>query len=324
MSIREFMGNCWIVASFLSGLLALDHLHAAQLPLSQHSVSQLPASQPPADLPAAPEPNAPGSNAPGSNSPGFNAPEQLPAPKLHGGYSFRFAERLAAEAKDRSQSNVFKIEVPVEALSQKSIDGQTTPSAMDTPGPQLPSSQLAESKSHELVTTAKLSFETPVGSKRSLPSQALESLLNQAWEPLVLQGEQTLHWLVRVEGNPIPLQIRIASQPPVEGQITTMVIQIEVAIPSEDGKGMVAITPESVSKILKRLRQYERWLRSSAEEWKAVGASRDWRDGREAVARARLMAAKQRETERSLQKWTAIEDLAEVIFQSARLEFTVE
>jgi hypothetical protein len=314
MSIREFMGNCWIVASFLAGLLALGHLHAAQLP-----VSQLPASQPPADLPAALEPKVPGSNSPGSN-----APEQLPAPKLHGGYSFRFAERLAAEAQDRSQSNVFKVEVPVEALSQKSIDGQTTPPALDTPGPQLPNSQLAESVSHELVTTAKLSFETPAGIKRSLPSQALESLLNQAWEPLVLQGEQTLHWLVRVEGNPIPLQIRIAGQPPVEGQITTRQIQIEVAIPSEDGKGMVAITPESVSKILKRLRQYERWLRSSAEEWKAVGASRDWRDGREAVARARLMAAKQRETERSLQKWTAIEDLAEVIFQSARLEFTVE
>jgi len=314
MSIREFMGNCWIVASFLAGLLALGHLHAAQLP-----ASQLSASQPPADLPAASEPKAPGSNSPGSN-----APEQLPAPKLHGGYSFRFAERLAAEAQDRSQSNVFKIEVPVEALSQKSIDGQTTPPALDTPDPQLPNSQLAESESHELVTTAKLSFETPAGINRTLPSQALESLLNQAWEPLVLQGKQTLHWLVRVEGNPIPLQIRIASQPHVEGQITTMVIQIEVAIPSEDGKGLVAITPESVSKILKRLRQYERWLRSSAEEWKAVGASRDWRDGREAVARARLMAAKQRETERSLQKWTAIEDLAEVIFQSARLEFTVE
>jgi hypothetical protein len=309
MSVREFMGNCWIVASFLAGLLALGHLYA----------SQIPASQPPADLPAASE-----SKAPGSTSPGSNAPEQLPAPKLHGGYSFRFAERLAAEAQDPSQSNVFKVEVPVEAFSQKSIDGPTTPPASDTPGPQLPNSQLAESESHELVTTARLSFETPAGSNRSLPSQALESLLNQAWEPLVLRGEQTLHWLVRVEGNPIPLQIRIASQPPVEGQITTMVIQIEVAIPSEDGKGMVAITPESVSKILKRLRQYERWLRSSAEEWKAVGASRDWRDGREAVARARLMAAKQRETERSLQKWTAIEDLAEVIFQSARLEFTVE
>lgn len=309
MSVREFMGNCWIVASFLAVLLALGHLHA----------SQIPASQPPADLPAASEPKAPGSTSPGSN-----APEQLPAPKLHGGYSFRFAERLAAEAQDRSQSNVFKVEVPVEAFSQKSIDGPTTPPAMDTPDPQLPNSQLAESESHELVTTARLSFETPAGINRTLPSQALESLLNQAWEPLVLQGEQTLHWLVRVEGNPIPLQIRIASQPPVEGQITTRQIQIEVAIPSEDGKGMVAITPESVSKILKRLRQYERWLRSSAEEWKAVGASRDWRDGREAVARARLMAAKQRETERSLQKWTAIEDLAEVIFQSARLEFTVE
>jgi hypothetical protein len=314
MSIREFMGNCWIFASFLAGLLALGHLHAAQLP----------ASQPPADLPAASEPKAPGSNSPGSNSPGSNATEQLPAPKLHGGYSFRFAERLAAEAQDRSQSNVFKVEVPVETLSQKSIDGQTTTPELDTPDPQLPNSQLEESESHELVTTAKLSFETPAGINRSLPSQAMESLLNQAWEPLVLQGEQTLHWLVRVEGNPIPLQIRIASQQHVEGQITTMVIQIEVAIPSEDGKGMVAITPESVSKILKRLRQYERWLRSSAEEWKAVGASRDWRDGREAVARARLMAAKQRETERSLQKWTAIEDLAEVIFQSARLEFTVE
>ena len=309
MSIREFMGNCWTFASFLAGLLALGHLHASQIPVSQ----------PPADLPVVSEPKAPGSNSPGSN-----APEQLPAPKLHGGYSFRFAERLAAEAQDRSQSNVFKIEVPVEALSQKSIDGQTTPPALDTPDPQLPNSQLAESESHELVTTARLSFETPAGSNLTLPSQAMESLLNQAREPLVLRGEQTLHWLVRVEGNPIPLQIRIASQPHVEGQITTMVIQIEVAIPSEDGKGLVAITPESVSKILKRLRQYERWLRSSAEEWKAVGASRDWRDGREAVARARLMAAKQRETERSLQKWTAIEDLAEVIFQSARLEFTVE
>ncbi len=309
MCVREFMGNCWFLGCFVSGLLALGNAHATEPP----------ATPPPADHPATSE---------------TNSPEQLPAPKVQAGHSFRFAEFLANPSQVQSQSAVFTVEIPFDAIPQKPpqkpIVDQAKTSETNQPGSQLPNdqllpnNQLAESKSHELVTTLTLSFEPPKGSNLTVPNPALESLLNQAWEPLILRGEQTAQWLVSVEGNRIPLHIRVASKTPAASQPSAMQLHIEVAIPSEDGKGMVGITPESVSKILKRLRQYERWLRSSAEEWKAVGASRDWRDGREAVARARLMAAKQKETERSLLKWTAIEELAEVIFQSARLEFAFE
>ena len=309
MRVREFMGNCWFLGSFVSGLLALGNAHATEPP----------ATPPPADNPATNE---------------TNSPEQLPAPKVQAGYSFRFAEFLANTSQVQSQSAVFTVEIPFDAIPlkppQKPIVDQAKTSETNQPGSQLPndqllpSNQLAESESHELVTTLTLFFEPPEDNKLTVPNPALESLLNQSWEPLILRGEQTSQWLVSVEGNRIPLHIRVASKTPIASQPSARQFHIEVAIPSEDGKGMVGITPESVSKILKRLRQYERWLRSSAEEWKAVGASRDWRDGRESVARARLMAAKQKETERSLLKWTAIEELAEVIFQSARLEFAFE
>ena len=313
MSVREFMGNCWFLGCFVSGLLALSNAHATEPP----------ATPPTADHPATSE---------------TNSPEQLPAPKPQGGHSFRFAEFLANPSQVHSQSAVFKVEIPFDAipqkppqkLPQKPIVDQAKTSESNQPRSQLPndqllpSNQLAESNSHEIVTTLTLSFEPPKGSNPTVPIPALESLLNQVWEPLILRGEQTAQWLVSIEGNRIPLHIRVTSKTPIASQPTARQFHIEVAIPSEDGKGMVGITPESVSKILKRLRQYERWLRSSAEEWKAVGANRDWRDGREAVARARLMAAKQKETERSLLKWTAIEELAEVIFQSARLEFAFE
>jgi hypothetical protein len=302
MSIREFTRNCWTIVGFGIGLL---------------SPAYSPAYQPPEEK---------------TDEIQAVSDEQLPSPKsaakFDSQHTFRFIEFLGDSAQVQSENGVFIIEIPLGAKPHGSLVHQAETALKEQSGSGEPHEVPEEFKvPEEFEATVTLSFdqldesEKNANEKPGMPSKenpGIEVLFQQTWEPLNLRGEQTAHWLVRVEGNPTPLRIRVASRPE-EKQF-----HIDVAIPSEDGKGTVRITPESASKVLKRLRQYERWLRSSSEEWKAAGASRDWRDGREAVARARLMAAKQKETERSLQKWSAIAELAEVVFKTARLEFTVK
>ena len=86
---------------------------------------------------------------------------------------------------------------------------------------------------------------------------------------------------------------------------------------------MLSIDP-SVIEVIKRLQTYDRWLLESSEEWKSLSAAQRGRDAAYALTRSRLLGTRQKESERSLQRWLEIESLCKPLFERGYLDLVVQ
>lgn len=142
----------------------------------------------------------------------------------------------------------------------------------------------------------------------------------------VLQGEQTVEWVVGTVDKTTRLSTRLSvlvtSKPGVKWQFSTRVL-LDSRDSSADSVRGVEVSPKSVDAVLKRLQSYDRWLLEASEEWKSLSAAQRGRDAADALAKSRLLGARQKNSERSLKRWLEVDAVSKPLFESAYLDLVV-
>ena len=112
-----------------------------------------------------------------------------------------------------------------------------------------------------------------------------------------------------------PNQLRITqsiqkSELQMDGEVSCT-----VQIPSQAQGPLVELGPKDPESVLRRLKAYDHWLKSTVEQWKVAPTNPP------NFRTARSYAARQKETQQSLERWSQIEQLASQVFHAARIEF---
>lgn len=143
-----------------------------------------------------------------------------------------------------------------------------------------------------------------------------------------LNGREIAEWVVGLEGKATRLRVLLTSEPGTDWQFSTRVLLDSSDIRSSDIRSGVTrgleIHPKTVIEVIKRLQTYDRWLLESSEEWKSLSAAQRGRDAAYALTRSRLLGTRQKESERSLQRWLEIESLCKPLFERGYLDLVVQ
>lgn len=130
-----------------------------------------------------------------------------------------------------------------------------------------------------------------------------------------LVGPSSGSWRIGRNGIDAELVLSIQSKPGSKWQIQT-----SVQIPSEAGGPLVTLSPGDPDAVLGRLAQYNSWLIRTADQWKFSTTGKTQRGQPSPSQMARLYTAKQKETEKAIQRWRQIEQLAVSVFDSVSVQ----
>lgn len=117
-------------------------------------------------------------------------------------------------------------------------------------------------------------------------------------------------WRIQRENFAPEIVLSLQSKPARGWQVSCT-----VQIPSQAHGPLVELAPKDPESVLRRLRAYDQWLKNTVEQWElAPRSSPNFRT-------ARSYAARQKETQQSLERWSQIDQLASQVFHAARIEF---
>lgn len=125
-----------------------------------------------------------------------------------------------------------------------------------------------------------------------------------------LLGPSQAQWRIRSENFAPEIVLTLQSKPASRWQVSCT-----VQIPSQAQGPLVELGPKDPESVLRRLKAYDRWLKSTVEQWKIAPTNPP------NFRTARSYTARQKETQQSLERWTQIEQLASQVFHAARVEF---
>jgi hypothetical protein len=134
-----------------------------------------------------------------------------------------------------------------------------------------------------------------------------------------LVGESSGSWRISMDDSETELILTLQSKPGPKWQVSTL-----VQIPSAPSGPPVSLGPKEPTFVLERLAQYNQWLQQSADQWKLT-ASGSTKPGQPSpIQLARMYSAKQKETQRAIQRWRQIEQLAALVFDSVRVQVDLQ
>jgi hypothetical protein len=125
-----------------------------------------------------------------------------------------------------------------------------------------------------------------------------------------LLGPSQAQWRIRSENFAPEIVLTLQSKPASRWQVSCT-----VQVPSLAQGPLVELGPKDPESVLRRLKAYDHWLKSTAEQWKIAPTNPP------NFRTARSYAARQKETQQSLERWSQIEQLASQVFHAARVEF---
>ncbi len=134
-----------------------------------------------------------------------------------------------------------------------------------------------------------------------------------------LVGESSGSWKISMDDLETELILTLQSKPGPKWQVSTL-----VQIPSAPSGPPVNLGPKEPAFVLGRLAQYNQWLQQSADQWKLT-ASGSTKPGKPSpIELARMYSAKQKETQRAIQRWRQIEQLAALVFDSVQVQVDLQ
>ena len=125
----------------------------------------------------------------------------------------------------------------------------------------------------------------------------------------LLGPSQTL-WRIQSKNFAPEIVLSLQSKPARRWQVSCT-----VQIPSQAQGPLVELGPKDPESVLRRLKAYDHWLKSTVEQWKIAPTNPP------NFRTARSYTTRQKETQQSLERWTQIEQLASQVFHTARIEF---
>ena len=163
----------------------------------------------------------------------------------------------------------------------------------------------------ELQMDGEVSPEKSKGRFTLVLENAIESnlqILPAATQEL-LGPSQTL-WRIQSKNFAPEIVLSLQSKPARRWQVSCT-----VQIPSQAQGPLVELGPKDPESVLRRLKAYDHWLKSTVEQWKVAPTNPP------NFRTARSYTARQKETQQSLERWTQIDQLASQVFHAARIEF---
>ena len=125
-----------------------------------------------------------------------------------------------------------------------------------------------------------------------------------------LLGPSRAQWRIRSENFAPEIVLTLQSKPASRWQVSCT-----VQVPSLAQGPLIELGPKDPESVLRRLKAYDHWLKSTVEQWKVAPTNPP------NFRTARSYAARQKETQQSLERWSQIEQLASQVFDAARVEF---
>lgn len=134
-----------------------------------------------------------------------------------------------------------------------------------------------------------------------------------------LVGESTGQWRISMDDLEAELVLMVQSKPASRWQVA-----YSVQIPSQAGGPRVPLEPKDPEMVLRRLGQYDVWLRSTVDQWRFSAPGTAGAGQANSAQMARMYAARQKETERAIKRWRQIEQLAVVVFDSVSIQVDLQ
>lgn len=134
-----------------------------------------------------------------------------------------------------------------------------------------------------------------------------------------LVGESTGQWRISMDDLEAELVLLVQSKPASRWQVA-----YSVQIPSQAGGPRVPLEPKDPEMVLRRLGQYDVWLRSTVDQWRFSAPGTAGAGQASSAQMARMYAARQKETERAIKRWRQIEQLAVVVFDSVSIQVDLQ
>ena len=134
-----------------------------------------------------------------------------------------------------------------------------------------------------------------------------------------LVGESTGQWRISMDDLEAELVLLVQSKPASRWQVA-----YSVQIPSQAGGPRVPLEPKDPEMVLRRLSQYDVWLRSTVDQWRFSAPGAAGAGQASSAQMARMYAARQKETERAIKRWRQIEQLAVVVFDSVSIQVDLQ
>ena len=163
----------------------------------------------------------------------------------------------------------------------------------------------------ELQMDRDLSPEKSKGRFTLVLENAIESnfqILPAATQELL--GPCRALWRIQSENFAPEIVLILQSKPARRWQISCT-----LQFPSQAQGPLVELGPKDPESVLRRLKAYDHWLKNTVEQWKIAPTNPP------NFRTARSYAARQKETQQSLERWSQIEQLASQVFHAARIEF---
>jgi len=163
----------------------------------------------------------------------------------------------------------------------------------------------------ELQMDREVSPEKSKGRFTLVLDNAIENNLKILPSPTQeLLGPSQAQWRIRSENFAPEIVLTLQSNPASRWQVSCT-----VQVPSLARGPLVELGPKDPESVLRRLKAYDHWLKSTVEQWKIAPTNPP------NFRTARSYAARQKETQQSLERWSQIEQLASQVFDATRVEF---
>ncbi|MFZ4082573.1 MAG: hypothetical protein ACOYKN_15180 [Pirellula sp.] len=134
-----------------------------------------------------------------------------------------------------------------------------------------------------------------------------------------LVGESTGQWRISMDDLEAELVLLVQSKPASRWQVA-----YSVQIPSQAGGPRLPLEPKDPEMVLRRLGQYDVWLRSTVDQWRFSAPGTAGAGQASSAQTARMYAARKKETERAITRWRQIEQLAVVVFDSVSIQVDLQ